>query len=325
MLKKILKNQNNALYLSEEHSSNEVSSYVFTCPQSQAICNDPLVLGLDYTEKLHQACAESLKLIQEAEIINFQEDLIAVLNILRGGLNFELRRALNTAFDFNSHSSVFLSAQRKLTDSGNWIITEDSYQKLNLKDQNQIIFGDVVATGTSLEYGLTRLFDYSLKNNHNIKDVIFFTIGGPRSTEILNNLYQRYQDQLKIEKMIVVYLEGIFTVAEESTPYSIKLPGTDLINYQSLLAPEFVESKSGNPSFWLERCAIYDAGSRAFNIPEYLEDVIEYWEEIAVLASKMSFEDLFKERNPDFIATDTNKLSGLADFRLTLLKKKLII
>ena len=47
----------------------------------------------------------------------------------------------------------------------------------------------------------------------------------------------------------------------------------------------------------MERCTIYDAGSRSFDVPEYIKDVIEYWEEVEKL-SKDGFTlfDALKER-----------------------------
>ena len=68
---------------------------------------------------------------------------------------------------------------------------------------------------------------------------------------------------------------------------------------RGLLAPEFVESNFEAPSFPLERCTIYDAGSRAFQGEEYLEDVIEYWTKVLALAETVTFEEMMAERFPE--------------------------
>jgi hypothetical protein len=101
----------------------------------------------------------------------------------------------------------------------------------------------------------------------------------------------------------VVFFEGRFTVPDINTRLSIRLTGTDLLRYKALMAPEFVESQYEQPSYPLERCIIYDAGSRAFWIPEYVDDVMDYWRQTLELAhAGTTFEQLLKERFPEMDA-----------------------
>ena len=89
-----------------------------------------------------------------------------------------------------------------------------------------------------------------------------------------------------------------------NTRLTIRLTGTDLLRYEALMAPEFVESQYEAPSYPLERCIIYDAGSRAFWIPEYVDDVIDYWRQTLDLAhGAFTFETLLKERFPELDAS----------------------
>ena len=75
--------------------------------------------------------------------------------------------------------------------------------------------------------------------------------------------------------------------------------GTDLVRLGALMAPEFVESQYEAPSFPIERCTIYDAGSRAFWVREYAEDVLGYWRQNLQFANHgMTFADLLAERFP---------------------------
>jgi hypothetical protein len=65
------------------------------------------------------------------------------------------------------------------------------------------------------------------------------------------------------------------------------------------MAPEFIESQYEDPAYPIERCIIYDAGSRAFWTREYIEDVVGYWKQNLDLAERgMSFEELVRERMP---------------------------
>ena len=65
------------------------------------------------------------------------------------------------------------------------------------------------------------------------------------------------------------------------------------------MAPEFIASQYEDPAYPLERCVIYDAGSRAFRVREYAEDVAGYWKQVLELAGRgMTFEDYLRERFP---------------------------
>ena len=91
--------------------------------------------------------------------LNIKESSGVVVNILRGGLNYGLRHALHDAFGWNRHTTCFISAQRARdnADPEEWHITENAYRKVYLPRPASLFIGDVVATGTSLRYGLNEL------------------------------------------------------------------------------------------------------------------------------------------------------------------------
>jgi len=102
----------------------------------------------------------------------------------------------------------------------------------------------------------------------------------------------------------VVYFEGVFQKATLGTPVTVKIDGTDLLRTGSVLAPEFFDSQYESPSFPIERCTIYDAGSRAFDLAEYFSDLRGYWEKNLELASQgMTYQRLLAERMPELDAT----------------------
>lgn len=277
--------------------------YIASSPETQRICNDPFVVGVEYTNGLRTACTKVFQALEAQKRLLLAEPRTTVLHILRGGLNFGLREALNGAFGWNRHSSAFVSAQRarRSDNPEDWYITESAYQKVFLPPVVDICFGDVVATGTSLEYALCQLLEIVQAQGAAIRSVTFFTIGGPRSEDIVSSVDATCRSRFEqYEGSAVVYLEGRFSVATPETRMTIKYTGTDLLRTEALLAPEFLESQQSNPAYPIERCTIYDAGSRAFWLPEYLEDVQDYWEKTAVLAEDgMTYRKLLGERMPE--------------------------
>ncbi len=233
----------------------------------------------------------------------FTEREAVVVNILRGGLNFGLREALGMAFGWNAHTTCFMSAQRARDDSDpeSWHITENSYRKVYFPPRASFIIGDVVATGTSLRYGLRELIAEAHGQRVDVRNILYFTFGGPKAHEILAEL-DAYCRTLfpNYGRTILIYLEGRFTCPTLDTPLSIRLTGTDLVRWNSLMAPEFIESQYEDPAYPIERCTIYDAGSRAFWTREYLEDVIGYWRQNLQLAEDgMTYARLLAERFPE--------------------------
>jgi len=312
MLTEVKRENGSAVYQIDDSIETTVNRYVLSTPETRAICNDPLVMGYEYTEKLEAACATFFRLTAQTTSIALQENRSMVFNILRGGLNFGLRGALAKAFGWNTHSSSFVTAQRaRVTeDSELWHITEDEYKKIAFPQKAQIIIGDVVATGTSLRHGLDIMVKEAVKQGIELGSILFFTIGGQMSEERLieaDNACRRHFPNY--EGTHVCYIEGRFFVPTIESRVSIKITGTDLMRCNSLMAPEFIESNFEAPSYPLERCTIYDAGSRAFQVREYLEDVIDYWQKVLEMSKTMTFVEMMAERFPELDVTRFGNVS----------------
>ncbi|MCP4117253.1 MAG: hypothetical protein GY737_18025 [Desulfobacteraceae bacterium] len=303
MLKEIEVSSDCGLYRMDSGAPETINRFIATTPETRAISNDPMVMGIDYTRRLKASCSRILKRFSANGLTCLEENETIVFDILRGGLNFGLREALADAFGWNRHGCSFISAQRARKDDSpeQWHIVESEYSKVYMPKTASIVIGDVVATGTSLEHAMRALVAETEKQGTSLRSVVFFTIGGPRAAEILQATDAMCRERFPAyEGTTLIYLEGCFTVPVPETPLKIKLTGTDLVRLDAVMAPDFIESQYDDPGFPIQRCTIYDAGSRAFWTPEYLEDLHGYWSEVKKLAdSGLSFKDLLKERFPD--------------------------
>lgn len=275
-----------------------VEAYAATSPGTRRICNDPAVAGVEYTDALRLSCADILRALGPV----CGETEAVVVNLLRGGLNFGLREALRDAYGWNCHTTCFMSAQRA-RDEGDpeaWHITENAYKKVYLPERVSFFVGDVVATGTSLRYGLRELVKTASEQKADVRNIVFFTYGGPVAREILAECDAACRRAFPdYGRTVLVYLEGCFAVAAPDTPLHVRLTGTDLLRLGATMAPEFAESQYESPSYPIERCTIYDAGSRAFWLFEYVADVIGYWRQNLQFANHgMTFGELLAERFP---------------------------
>lgn len=289
-----------------------VKRFIATTEGTRQVCNDPSIHGLRYTDALQKGCEDILRGLKSLTSSEMREEESLVLHLLRGGLNFGLREALGKAYGWNSHASAFISAQRarRKDAEDEWYITESNYKKVQSPPICSIFFGDVVATGTSCEFALRSVCDSVESQGGQVRNIYFFTIGSPRAEQLLTEIDNHCKERfVAYESAAVIYFEGAFAVASPDTCMHIKIPGTDLLRRDSLLAQEFIDSQYVSPAFPLERCAIYDAGSRAFWIPEYLEDVRDYWQQTLRLGEEgLSFEELLEERFPEL---DGSRFSGV--------------
>lgn len=292
-----------ALSLSRIHGDYDgpIRRFIFSTAETRAIVNKPELMGMEYTEKLEAAMMHLLTGFKPLHFTDIREDQADVFNFLRGGLNFGLRNALHRAYGWNLHRSSFMSSQRAHDAEGRWYITEDSYRKITIAKGSIVFCGDVIATGVTLESGLMALTQEIEKRHASIRYFHFFTFGCHKAEKTLEEYYTLWKQKFPdFEGIDVFYVEGKFHLADSKTPVSIKLQGTDLLRRDSVLMPEFIADQEKSIAYALERCTIYDAGSRAYDTEEYKEDVHEYWSQVLELAEKgMTAEAYLAERFPE--------------------------
>ncbi|MCI0479182.1 hypothetical protein L0Y59_01420 [Candidatus Uhrbacteria bacterium] len=277
-----------------------VERYIASTPGTRAIANDPMICGTDYTDLMRVSVTLTLSSCAKADIVVGEERNTSVLHILRGGLNYGLRGALKIAYGWKRHCADFLSSQRD-HEGDVWYVKEKEYKKVEeLVPDTDLIFGDVVATGVSLENALLTFIPMCVEQKAPIRRITFFTIGGQRAEQLLATADVRCRKEFPgYQGARVIYFEGIFGVADKTSPLRIAIPDTDLLRHPAVLAPEFVASQAESLSYPLERCSIYDAGSRAFKPHKHLEDVHEYWTQVLAFAKAgTTYLDYLQERFP---------------------------
>ena len=258
-----------------------VERYVVSTAGSRDVVNRPELLGVAFNLALEQCITSCLVTAPFRPLLEqHPEERVCAVSFLRGGLNFELRRALHSAYGFNRHSSAFMSSQRYRED-GRWYVKEDMYRKLDIPRDAVLIMGDVVATGVTMENGLRVVIDHIVEIGGSVRALVFFTIGCHKAEKALAAIDERLRQAFPdYERTVLVYLEGKFKLVDSKSELRIGIPGTDLVRRGGLITPELEVSQYDRPSYLLERCAIYDAGSRAFDIPHYARDVVDYWSEV---------------------------------------------
>lgn len=269
-----------SLYIIESLDS-PIAEYVLSTPETRRCLNRPELTGTRFTDRMEAGITRLFERDHPADWIADQPDSqLAVLNILRGGLNFPIRPALARAHGRSNPTVSFMSSQRRQTEEG-WVVDENAYQKLRIRDGSTLLIGDVVATGTTLDHTLEFLADQGQQHNLSVPQLVLITVGSSRSREVLESHLEDLRSQLDLESAHVVYLEARFGLEGRDDEHALGLPGTDLLRSPALRSPEFEASLWQDPAHVLERCAIYDAGARSFDPDRHREEVHEYWQDLA--------------------------------------------
>ena len=281
--------------------------YLVSTPETRTICNQPEIFGMDFTKKLHTAVRKTLEVLPEAEQFKKLPDYETnVVSILRGGLNFRIREALAEAYGYNKHSTTYLISQRQKDEHGKWHADVQTYKKITIPKTVTFFLGDVIGTGTSLRealIALDKLMD--VVNVRTVRKFVVMTFGCYRAEKVLEaydvELRKRFPDY---EETIVIYFEGKFKLAAQDMAIRLIEPGTDFLRKECILTPEFALSQYEQNYYPLERCTIYDAGSRAFDILLYKKELQEYWAKMLQEANNgYTLYDALQERFPDVYPT----------------------
>ncbi|MDA3941172.1 MAG: hypothetical protein PF693_17990 [Spirochaetia bacterium] len=243
-----------------------------------------------------------------------------------GGLNFEVRNALQKAFGYKWHSSSYITSQR-FEENGEFSISDDSYRKFQIPDDPTIYSADIVASGASLDNSLHYLDNYLTRKKINLKNFFFVTIGGIKAEEVLEKWDKIFkQNHPEYERTILIYLEGRFALGSKNSPLNNVLPNTDLLkSYKlgSLISPEYEFSQFEKMIIPIEGCVIYDGGKKSFEPVKHIIDILEFWEKQEKSAVDQNL-SLWNEYNARF-PLDMYLMSGTtkpADSFLSLKKRK---
>ena len=300
--------------------------YLVSTPETRIICNQPEIFGMEFTQKLHTAIRKTLEVLPEAEQFKQWPDYETnVISILRGGLNFGIREALAKAYGYNKHSTTYLISQRQKDENGKWHADVQTYKKITIPKTVSFFLGDVIGTGTSLREALAALD--KIMEQINVRSLRKFTVMtfGCHSAEIVLNEYDallrnKFPDY---QGTILIYFEGKFKLVNNEVASRIRLTdsGTDFLRKDCLLTPEFALSQYEQIHYPLERCTIYDAGSRAFDILLYKKELQEYWAKMLNQANNgYTLYDALQDRYPDiyqskevFIEENKQQWRGIND------------
>ena len=265
--------------------------YVVSGVGSRELLAFPEVIGFRCYNALVDETAAALKyLIDKGFRGGFD-----IFTILRGGLNYPLEEAAYLT-GIKVPDMHFVSCERVIRDH---VILglEMNYQKVTPKKDTVLAIGDILATGDTLRLCLNHMADIFHQGGGSLRRVIFFTIGGTRGIDLLEELTVRFRELFPgFEGFDCFFYEGIFTVYDGPGASGINTRNIDFGWKGGAVSPEFRRFILDHPDALLEKCIIYDGGARRYEIPLHFEEVLEYWEGIRSRAGVIDTLALVREK-----------------------------
>ncbi len=285
---------------------------VASSAQTQSICTRSDIVSPSFEKLLQQGIGAAMSRTALAGIIDQSlgdATSADLLFILRGGLNFDPKVGLRQLGI--SPVEHYLSSQRqrvrKRSGEDDWRIVDAGYKKMFEKETTpravNLVFGDIVASGRSLEQGIDVFFKEMQVRESWLRSLTFFTIGGDQTQEKILEKLGEYRSLLgEGFQAQIVYLEGRFGLATKKTPLLIKNTGTDLLAYHegAIITPGFALALFAKPEYVLEGCVIYDGGKRRSAQGAHFNEVTGYWKKLQQRARKegLTLHDAINERYP---------------------------
>lgn len=265
--------------------------FIITGPGSRKLLSTPELVGFPcYTALLDETVAALNFLVSAGRGGDFD-----ILTILRGGLNYPLEEACSRC-GIRVRDMHFVSCER-IIENHEIKGLEIKYEKLRPTRDRVVAIGDILASGATFRMCM----DYFVKEFHlrggSIRRIVFFTIGGTKAIDILEELTPCLQKLFPgFEGFDCFFYEGAFTVYEGPGASGINVKDIDFGWNGGVVAPEFREQVMERPDALLEKCIIYDGGARRYEIPLHIEEVCEYWEGILERADVIDPKALVQEK-----------------------------
>lgn len=267
------------------------SYHVLTAAGTRQLMKCPEVVGYDSYMATVEPTTAALSFLKEEGMA----PEASILTILRGGLNYPLEECCAAA-GIRIPNINFVSCERVIEKG---VITglDIKYEKLHIASDITLMIGDIIASGDTLRLCLQEVVDRFRRKGGSIRRIIFFTIGGTKAISLMEALTEKIREVWpSFEGFQCFFYEGVFTVYEDKGVTGVNIPNIDFGWKDGAISAEFRKEIVSDPDALFEKCIIYDGGARRYEIPAHIEEVLEYWNELAEVADSSDFKAFLAEK-----------------------------
>ena len=267
--------------------------YIVSEAETRKLMNHPEIVGYEVYRCLINATSQMMYYLKEKKKITSAN----ILSILRGALNYPLEESCYREH-IRVHDISFMSCERVFKNQEMTGLAV-KYSKLTAVPDSTLMIGDIIASGETLIYCLKEVIDFYRRENVQLRNILFFTIGGTKGIQILEEMTREIRSFWpEFEGFIVVYYEGIFSCYEDGDKgvSGINRQWIDFYWKGGIVSPAFRRETLSMRDPLFEKCTIYDGGARRYEIKEHIDEVLEFWQGILRRADQIDFHDLLEEK-----------------------------
>jgi hypothetical protein len=204
-----------------------------------------------------------------------------VLQIMRGGLSFSVDRALFKSYGVSPCVS-FVSSQRIFDSKGRPAVDDLNYQKWAIQSDSLLALADISATGITIATALDRAVSEYDRERKQFRYLLAVVIGTPYTESMIRAYNQKLTSHWeRFKGTTLVYLERVFSLNDQENPVLLGQKwGIDFFRRRAPASTGSELAVMAKPELFLERCAVFDGGIRAFQPERHLEELRTYWRQL---------------------------------------------
>ena len=153
--------------------------YIVSEAETRKLMNHPEIVGYEVYRCLINATSQMMYYLKEKKKITSAN----ILSILRGALNYPLEESCYREH-IRVHDISFMSCERVFKNQEMTGLAV-KYSKLTAVPDSTLMIGDIIASGETLIYCLKEVIDFYRRENVQLRNILFFTIGGTKGIKIL--------------------------------------------------------------------------------------------------------------------------------------------
>ncbi len=269
--------------------------HIITHPATCLLMASPEQIGFSCYQAMKAPTTAALRKLMSADSERLHR--VDILTILRGGLNYPIEECCHEC-GIKVPNINFLSCERVITD-GMIMGLDIKYEKIHTEPHCTLMIGDIIASGDTFRLCLDYVIKQFRTNGHDIRKIVFFTIGGTKAITMLEDFTTRLRQVWPtFEGFECVFYEGVFSVYEDKGVTGVNIPNIDFGWTNGTIAPEFrhyIFNYTHAPAL-LEKCIIYDGGARRYELDVHREEVTGYWKDLLKVSADMNMEEFLAEK-----------------------------
>jgi uracil phosphoribosyltransferase len=250
------------------------NTYIICCGEASRILYRPHIAGKELQDEMEKMSSVFVDAAWRTALKGKEALSVAELVLLSGGLYYQLNTAFKKKFGL-ALPQCFIGIKRQhIEGMEGGFIAVATYQNFDsLTDKANIIIGDTIATGATIQKSIYHLLDAMHERKYALKNLVICSLAcSVTGAEIIREAAEKVVAEFPRAKVHLLVAEGLFHLMPNGTDMRFLRPET-------VMPDETRERILRNYGEYLGRemkCAVFDWGTRCKNPMRHYGEFLEF-------------------------------------------------